>query len=141
MSRRHIKPHPWAFVIGFLMLAAATTGVADDQLPMCVKLPVEPTMEADRELVDYGVGLVFREYDLDGDGHPDFMTGRQIDRMTAESSGGDGPPQIRPSFYWVDRDADSAYDEMWVDQGGKGQCDEIVLYQQHNFFFTTHSER
>jgi hypothetical protein len=130
----------WAFVLGLLVLAAAGTGVADDRLPMCVKLPVEPAVEADRESVDYGVGLIFREYDLNGDGHPDFMTGRQIDRVTAEFPGDDGPAPVRPLFYWVDRDADSAYDEVWIDQGGRGQCDEIVLYQQHNLLFTSHSE-
>jgi hypothetical protein len=122
------------------MLAAAATGGADDQLPMCVKLPVEPAMEADTESVDYSVGLVFREYDLDGDGHPDLMTGRQIDRMMTEPTSSDGPAQIRPLFYWVDRDADAAYDEVWVDQGGRGRCDEIVLYQQQTLLFTSHSE-
>lgn len=48
----------------------------------CAQMPVEPMEDADFEFADYGAGLIFREYDLDGDGHPDFMTARQIDAMS-----------------------------------------------------------
>lgn len=92
----------------------------------CAQIPVEPMEDADLEFADYGAGLVFREYDLDGDGHPDFMTARQIDAMN-QSLPVDGI-QTPPLFYWIDLNSDTRYDQVWIDRGGQGKCDDIALY-------------
>ena len=96
----------------------------------CAQIPTEPTEEADSEFADYGAGLVFREYDLDGDGHPDFMTARQIDAMSqslpATTIDGIQPP---PLFYWIDLNSDSRYDQVWIDRAGQGRCEDIALYE------------
>jgi hypothetical protein len=95
----------------------------------CVQMPTEPMEEADSEFADYGAGLVFREYDLDGDGHPDFMTARQIDAMSQSlpATITDGI-QTPPLFYWIDLNSDARYDQVWIDRGGQGKCDDIALY-------------
>jgi hypothetical protein len=93
----------------------------------CAQMPVEPMEEADVEFADYGAGLVFREYDLDGDGHPDFMTARQIDAMT-QSLSADGI-QTHPLFYWIDLNSDARYDQVWIDRAGQGRCEDIALYE------------
>lgn len=96
----------------------------------CAQMPIEPMEEADLEFADYGAGLVFREYDLDGDGHPDFMTARQIDAMSqslpATTIDGIQPP---PLFYWIDLNSDSRYDQVWIDRAGQGRCEDIALYE------------
>ena len=96
----------------------------------CAQMPVEPIEDAYVELADYGAGLVFREYDLDGDGHADFMTARQIDAMSQSLpvTIADGI-QTPPLFYWVDLNSDSRYDQVWIDRGGQGRCDDIALYE------------
>lgn len=95
----------------------------------CAQMPVEPMEDADFEFADYGAGLIFREYDLDGDGHPDFMTARQIDAMSQSlpATITDGI-QTPPLFYWIDLNSDSRYDQVWIDRGGQGKCDDIALY-------------
>jgi hypothetical protein len=96
----------------------------------CAQMPIEPMEEADLEFADYGAGLVFREYDLDGDGHADFMTARQIDAMSRslDDMSADGL-QTPPLFYWIDLNSDSRYDQVWIDRGGQGRCDDIALYE------------
>lgn len=96
----------------------------------CAQMPVEPMRDADVEFADYGAGLVFREYDLDGDGHADFMTARQIDAMSQSlpATIADGIP-TPPLFYWIDLNSDSRYDQVWIDRGGQGRCDDIALYE------------
>lgn len=96
----------------------------------CPQIPAEPVEEGEGQFSDYGVGLVFREYDLDGDGRPDFMTGRQIDALSqslpdAQMSGS----EVRPLFYWIDLNSDSTYDQVWIDRGGAGRCDDMALYE------------
>lgn len=106
-----------------------STEAAPQSGQACAQMPIEPMEEADLEFADYGAGLIFREYDLDGDGHADFMTARQIDAMSRSlddlSSGGS---QIPPLFYWIDLNSDSRYDQVWIDRGGQGRCDDIALY-------------
>ncbi|HKN85547.1 MAG TPA: hypothetical protein VJV04_01685 [Nitrospiraceae bacterium] len=108
----------------YLTDAAPQSGLA------CAQMPVEPMEDADSEFADYGAGLVFREYDLDGDGHADFMTARQIDAMSRSLSdtSTDGI-QSPPLFYWIDLNSDSRYDQVWIDRGGQGRCDDIALYE------------
>jgi hypothetical protein len=96
----------------------------------CAQMPVEPMEDADFEFADYGAGLVFREYDLDGDGHADFMTARQIDAMSQSLPNTTGDSiQTPPLFYWIDLNSDSKYDQVWIDRGGQGRCDDIALYE------------
>lgn len=90
----------------------------------CAAMTIEAVEDAEREFADYGVGLLFREYDLDGNGRPEFMTATQVD-----TQGPAGAIQAKPLFYWIDLNADAAYDQVWIDQGGQGRCDDIVLYQ------------
>ena len=93
----------------------------------CEKIPFEPFEDADYQSTDYAVGLLFREYDLDGDGRYDFMTARQIERISHQAI-----PESRdasPLFYWVDLDFNASYDQIWIDQGGQGRCGDIVLYE------------
>lgn len=106
------------------------TEVASQSGQACIQMPVEPTEDADVEFADYGAGLVFREYDLNGDGHADFMTARQIDAMSHSLpdtiTAGIRTP---PLFYWIDLNSDSRYDQVWIDRGGQGRCDDIALYE------------
>ncbi len=90
----------------------------------CTAIPIEAVEDADIESADYGVGLLFREYDLNGDGRPEFMTATQFD-----AQGPTGAIHAKPLFYWIDLNADAVYDQVWIDQGGQGRCDDIVLYQ------------
>lgn len=90
----------------------------------CATIPSEPVEDAEVESADYGVGLVFREYDLDGDGRPEFMTATQFDAQGPTSS-----MQPKPLFYWIDLNSDATYDQVWIDQAGQGRCDDMVLYQ------------
>lgn len=90
----------------------------------CAAIPIEAVPEADVESADYGVGLLFREYDLDGDGRSEFMTATQFD-----AQGPTGAIQAKPLFYWIDLNADATYDQVWIDQGGEGRCEDMVLYQ------------
>ena len=90
----------------------------------CTAISIEAVEDADVESADYGVGLLFREYDLDGDGRPEFMTATQFD-----AQGPTGAIHTKPLFYWIDLNADAVYDQVWIDQGGQGRCDEILLYQ------------
>ena len=90
----------------------------------CAAIPSELAEEADVESADYGVGLLFREYDLNGDGRPEFMTATQFD-----AQGATGTIHAKPLFYWIDLNADTIYDQVWIDRGGQGRCDDIVLYQ------------
>lgn len=90
----------------------------------CAAIPSEPLEDPDVESADYGVGLVFREYDLDGDGRPDFMTATQVDVQ-----GPTGALRPTPLFYWIDLNADATYDQVWIDQGGQGRCYDMMLYQ------------
>lgn len=105
------------------------TDAASQSGQACAQMPVEPMEDADFEFADYGAGLIFREYDLDGDGHPDFMTARQIDAMSQSlpATITDGI-QTPPLFYWIDLNSDSRYDQVWIDRGGQGKCDDIALY-------------
>lgn len=99
----------WAAVI--LLLSATAVPAAEN----CLQIPREPLRDADREESDYSVGLVFSEFDLNGDGRLDFMTARQVGAS-------------KPLFYWIDMNRDGTYDQMWIDRGGRGYCAEIVLY-------------
>jgi len=104
--------------------------VASQSGQACAQMPVEPMEDADFEFADYGAGLVFREYDLDGDGHADFMTARQIDAMSQSLPDTiTGGIQTPPLFYWIDLNSDSKYDQVWIDRGGQGRCDDIALYE------------
>ena len=98
--------------------------MANSTYEACATIPTEAVEDADIESADYGVGLVFREYDLDGDGRPEFMTATQFDVQGLSEA-----IQAKPLFYWIDLNADAAYDQVWIDQGGRGRCDDIVLYQ------------
>ena len=40
-----------------------------------------------------------------------------------------GGIQIPPLFYWIDLNSDSKYDQVWIDRGGQGRCDDIALYE------------
>ena len=104
----------------------ATIVAADSGIVGCSFLPREPVDDAERTATDYSVGLLFREYDLNGDGLVDFMTARHVEMTLAEESHAVDP---RPMFYWVDVDGDDRYDQVWVDRGGQGRCDDIVLYE------------
>jgi hypothetical protein len=98
--------------------------MADSTYKACAAIPTEAVEDADIESADYGVGIVFREYDLDGDGRPEFMTATQFDVQGLSEA-----IQTKPLFYWIDLNADAAYDQVWIDQGGQGRCDDIVLYR------------
>ncbi len=121
----------WAVVmVAVIDAARAETYLSDAaSLPgqACAQIPVEPMGDADFEFADYGAGLVFRYYDLDGDGHADFMTARQIDTMSQSLidtlTDGIRPP---PLFYWIDLNSD---DQVWIVRGGRGRCDDIALYE------------
>jgi hypothetical protein len=113
-----------AFVTDRAVAEVQAHDMADPTYEACAAIPIEAVQEADIESADYGVGLLFREYDLDGDGRPEFMTATQFD-----AQGPTGAIQAKPLFYWIDLNADASYDQVWIDQGGEGRCDDIVLYQ------------
>ena len=112
------------FVTDRAVAEVQATDMAGPTYEACAAIPIEAVEEADVESADYGVGLLFREYDLDGDGRPEFMTATQFD-----AQGPTGAIHAKPLFYWIDLNADAAYDQVWIDQGGQGRCDDIVLYQ------------
>ena len=100
-------------------------------VPVCTKIPVEPFDDADHQSIDYAVGLLFLEYDLNGDGRSDFMTARQIEKISQTLSNDRYTEEdTSPLFYWVDLDANSSYDQLWIDQGGHGRCEDIVPYDR-----------
>jgi hypothetical protein len=111
------------FVTGRAVAQVQPNDLAGPRYEACAAIPPETAEEADIESADYGVGLLFREYDLDRDGRPEFMTATQFDAPTT------GSLQKKPLFYWIDLNADAAYDQVWIDQGGEGRCEDIVLYQ------------
>jgi hypothetical protein len=113
-----------AFVAGRALAQVHANDMAGPTYEACAAIPIEAVEDADVESADYGVGLLFREYDLDGDGRPEFMTATQFD-----AQGPTGAIHAKPLFYWIDLNADAAYDQVWIDQGGQGRCDDIVLYQ------------
>jgi hypothetical protein len=113
-----------AFVTGRAVAEVQANDMASPTYEACAAIPIEAVEDADVESADYGVGLLFREYDLDGDGRPEFMTATQFD-----TQGSTGAIHAKPLFYWIDLNADAVYDQVWIDQGGQGRCDDIVLYQ------------
>lgn len=113
-----------SFVTGPVLAEVHATDMADTTYEACAAIPSELAEEADVESADYGVGLLFREYDLNGDGRPEFMTATQFDAQKAT-----GTIHAKPLFYWIDLNADTIYDQVWIDRGGQGRCDDIVLYQ------------
>jgi hypothetical protein len=113
-----------AFATETALAAAQVDDTTGSTHEACGTVPSEPVEEADVESADYGVGLVFREYDLDGDGRPEFMTATQFDAQGPTSG-----MQPMPLFYWIDLNSDATYDQVWIDRGGQGRCDDIVLYQ------------
>jgi hypothetical protein len=115
---------PATFVTDRAVAEVQINDMAGPTYEACAAIPIEAVEEADAESADYGVGLLFREYDLDGDGRPEFMTATQFDAQAPT-----GAIHAKPLFYWIDLNADAAYDQVWIDQGGQGRCDDIVLYQ------------
>ncbi len=113
-----------AFVPGRAVAEVQANDMAGSTYEACGAIPIEAVEDADVEFADYGVGLIFREYDLDGDGRPEFMTATQFD-----AQGPTGSRHAKPLFYWIDLNADATYDQVWIDRGGQGRCDDIVLYQ------------
>jgi hypothetical protein len=113
-----------AFVSGRAIAEVQANDMTGPTYEACAAIPLEAVEDADVESADYGVGLIFREYDLDGDGRPEFMTATQFDAQGLTSA-----IQAKPLFYWIDLNADATYDQVWIDQGGQGRCDDIVLYQ------------
>src|SRR5688572_6499789 len=103
---------PSAFVTDRVVAEVQINDMAGPTYEACAAIPSEATEEADVESADYGVGLLFREYDLDGDGRPEFMTATQFD-----AQGPAGAIHVKPLFYWIDLNADAAYDQVWIDQG------------------------
>ncbi|MGH7231356.1 MAG: hypothetical protein ACREJU_08355 [Nitrospiraceae bacterium] len=139
MSRRHrlALMTMLAFLAPFTMAVAAERShrpfnfwAGEPIISTCSNIPFEPLGDADQQSTDYAVGLLFREYDLDGDGRYDFMTARQIEKISQHVLS-DNPTaeETPPLFYWVDLDFNAGYDRVWIDQGGQGRCDDIVLYE------------
>ena len=117
-------PLPPTFVTAGASAGLLATDMADRSYDACAAIPSEPVEDPEVESADYGVGLVFREYDLDGDGRPEIMTATQLD-----AQGPTGAMRAKPLFYWIDLNADATYDQVWIDQGGQGRCDDMMLYQ------------
>ena len=70
-------------------------------------------------------GLIFREYDTDSDGKADYGTAHRVR---------EGQETPFPLFYGIGQDdPDSPRRpfktfQIYIDQGGQGRCQDIVLY-------------
>jgi hypothetical protein len=65
-------------------------------------------------------GLMYRAYDLDGDG--------RIDHAQAHVVNNQSDVQRFPLFYEIDDNGDHQPDRVMVDKLGTGKCEDIVLY-------------
>lgn len=108
----------WVPIFLVLSLATAAFAVACENFPL--DLGVSYHEEA---LLN---GLYLMEYDRNGDGGPDYAVLFQILGNTWDGAVTKTLPH--PLFYWVDTDRSGSYDETWIDQEGKGQCQDIVRY-------------
>ena len=74
-------------------------------------------------------GLFAEGYDRNSDGLADIVT---FSHTRGPTSSGD-EPQVEhdphPLFYIVDIDFDQLMDAVYIDVGGLGKCDEIILYE------------
>ena len=99
-------------------------------------IPLEPDEFDDREVnayYDWRNDLFFREFDMKGLGHVDYMTARRTYKVWLDEF---GTPVVitvgSPLFYWVDRNGNGKFEtskgEMWSDPNEDGITGEERIY-------------
>ncbi len=99
-------------------------------------IPQEPDEFDDREVkayYDWRNDLFFREFDMNGSGHVDYMTARRTYKVWLDEF---GTPVVvtvgSPLFYWVDLNGNGEFEtskgEMWSDPHEDGITGEERIY-------------
>jgi len=99
-------------------------------------IPQEPDEFDDREIkayYDWRNDLFFREFDMNGSGHVDYMTARRTYKVWLDEF---GTPVVvtvgSPLFYWVDLNGNGKFEtskgEMWSDPHEDGITGEERIY-------------
>ncbi len=106
-----------------ICLACSGTGHADSSLPT---EPGEEFLVAQSS--DTILGLLFRDYSLQGNGRVDYRTARHILGISYDDPAS-GEPDVAsfPLFYWYDANQDGQW-EMWVDREETGRLTDVVRY-------------
>lgn len=125
----------WLAIIICLAGCVTVTGPGGRGGVACGKLPAPASLPAPTIRSDAGAGLVFEEYDRNGDRLIDYA----VVSVMVQADGSQDEYTIAPFplFYIIDYNYDGYADVSLIDTVGKGRCDDIVLYQD---FTVPHEE-
>ena len=92
-------------------------------------LPDEPGEEfLVTQSYDTIIGLLFRDYSLQGNGQVDYRTARHIMGISFDDPASEEPDvALHPLFYWYDANQDGQW-EMWVDRDEEGHLTNAMRY-------------
>ena len=115
------------------------TGCLSALLAICLVWPTASHAEAPlpsepgddvliNQTYDAVVGLLFRDYSLQGNGHVDYRTARHILSISYDDPTSEEPDVAEfPLFYWYDADQNGQW-AMWVDREETGRQIDAVRY-------------
>ncbi|HQR13656.1 MAG TPA: hypothetical protein PKW52_03695 [Nitrospira sp.] len=108
-------------------------------LSLCLMWPTTPRAESPlpsepgeefliEQTFDSGVGLLFRDYSLRGNGHVDYRTARHMLGISLDDPASQEPEVARhPLFYWFDPNQDGQW-ELWIDREEQGHLVDVTRY-------------
>ena len=107
----------WTHCLPMLLVLCLALPTAS---PAGSPLPPEPGDDfLIEQTFDSVVGLLFRDYSLQGNGQVDYRTARHILGISYDDPASSRTGcSVAPLFYWYDRNHDGQW-ELWIDREGK----------------------